>query len=379
MQTGDPQLIAIVRAAIAAAGPLPFARFMELALYHPRHGYYAGGRARLGREGDYFTNVSVGPLFGRLLARQFAAWQRALGGRRVAVVEQGAHDGRFARDLLGAWCGGPIGYTIVEPHPALAARQRHVLAPFTGPAAPAAPAGPAGRRGAAGVNAVADVRWVESWDDLAPFTGVVFANELLDAFPVRQVVRRAGEWRERCVGWRDDRFVWADGPVADLGAVPGAAPDGAVFETRPAVGPWLQAVADRLQSGYLLLVDYGPPPAAAGPHPGWRPSSIACYRRHRRGTDPLAWVGEQDLTADVDFAAVVAAATGRGFRLAASADQHHFLVPLAAAEFPDVARPDAARRTAMRQLTTLMHPELMGRGFRAITLVKGEAGNAAVG
>src|SRR5438105_5645346 len=93
----------LIRGEIERHGPIPFARFMELALYHPEHGYYASGRAAIGRRGDFFTNVSVGPLFGKLLAAQFAEmWERLGKPHEFSIVEQGAHDGAFARDALAA-------------------------------------------------------------------------------------------------------------------------------------------------------------------------------------------------------------------------------------------------------------------------------------
>src|SRR5438105_1319450 len=119
---GNPELIEIIRAEIGASGPIPFARFVELALYHPQHGYYASGRANIGRRGDFFTNVSVGPLFGKLLAAQFAEiWEKLGRPRDFKIVEQGAHDGVFAVDVLNALrqsagkCFDATSYVILEP------------------------------------------------------------------------------------------------------------------------------------------------------------------------------------------------------------------------------------------------------------------------
>src|SRR6185436_10496833 len=98
MMTGNPQLIELIRSRIADDGPVSFAWFMEQALYHPQHGYYSSGRAKIGRSGDYFTNVSVGPVFGRLLAAQVAEiWQQLGEPREFTLVEQGAHHGTLAR------------------------------------------------------------------------------------------------------------------------------------------------------------------------------------------------------------------------------------------------------------------------------------------
>ncbi|HMF80771.1 MAG TPA: SAM-dependent methyltransferase, partial [Candidatus Acidoferrum sp.] len=101
MKLGNPDLIRCIRAEIEKQGPISFARFMHQALYHPEHGYYSSGRCAIGRKGDYFTNVSVGPLFGEFLAAQFAEmWERLGSVEDFTVIEQGAHDGQFARDVL---------------------------------------------------------------------------------------------------------------------------------------------------------------------------------------------------------------------------------------------------------------------------------------
>src|SRR5207253_8137543 len=130
----NTELTQIVRAEIKEHGPIPFARFMELALYHPQHGYYGSGRASIGRRGDFFTNVSVGSLFGRLLAAQFAEiWEKLGRPRDFKIVEQGAHDGVFAADALSALrqsagdCFAATSYCIVEPFPIWQQRQKKNL------------------------------------------------------------------------------------------------------------------------------------------------------------------------------------------------------------------------------------------------------------
>src|SRR5215472_16609725 len=118
----NPELLQFVGGEIERNGPIPFAGFMGLALYHPEHGYYASGRARIGRRGDFFTNVSVGPLFGKLLAAQFAEiWEKLGRPDDFTIMEQGAHDGVFAVDMLSALrqsageCFAATSYVIAEP------------------------------------------------------------------------------------------------------------------------------------------------------------------------------------------------------------------------------------------------------------------------
>src|SRR5207302_10308150 len=127
----------LIRGEIERHGPIQFERFMELALYHSQHGYYASGRANIGRRGDFFTNVSVGPLFGKLLAAQFAEiWEKLGRPRDFKIVEQGAHDGVFAADVLTALrqsasdCFAATSYLIVEPFPIWRERQKENLHEF---------------------------------------------------------------------------------------------------------------------------------------------------------------------------------------------------------------------------------------------------------
>src|SRR5881392_1416377 len=171
MKLGNPDLIRCIRAEIEKQGPISFARFMHQALYHPKHGYYSSGRCAIGRRGDYFTNVSVGPLFGRLLAAQFAEMWEMLGRPDdFTIVEQGAHHGDFAADVLGAArTDSPeffsaVRYCVVEPFSVLQERQVETLGDFR-----------------------KNIKWEKSVSDLEPFRGVHFSNELLDAMPVHLI------------------------------------------------------------------------------------------------------------------------------------------------------------------------------------------------
>jgi SAM-dependent MidA family methyltransferase len=160
-------LILSIRDLIRREGPIPFARFMERALYHPVHGYYSSGRCAIGRRGDYFTSVSVGPLFGKMLAGQFAEIWRGLGRPNdFVIVEQGAHHAEFATDVLEALRDGSpelfatLRYRIVEPFAILRQRQQGVLGQFAGKA-----------------------EWCASLEEMEAFSGVHFSNELVDAMP----------------------------------------------------------------------------------------------------------------------------------------------------------------------------------------------------
>lgn len=355
-------LESLIRERIQTNGPMPFRDFMELALYHPEHGYYSSGRATIGRGGDFYTSVSVGPIFGRLLARQFAEiWERLDRPEEFTIVEQGAHGGDFARDVLEALlvqspgCFAKVRYQIVEPSPSLRERQAATLANFPG-----------------------RVFWAETLDEVQPWTGVHFSNELIDAFPVHRARWTGTEWRELYVGLADSGFIWQAGPLtgspalaAYLNQAPMPLPPGYEIEINLAKDQWLANVAVRLNRGCLLAIDYGYPrdeffrPARTG-------GTLTGYSQHKRVDNPLAAPGDVDLTAHVDFTSVAEQARKCGLQVAGFTDQHHLMVGLSRLHFSDAtAALTPEQERDLRGFKTLMHPGLMGMSFKALALSKG--------
>lgn len=306
---------------------MTFHDFMARALYDPEHGYYASGRARIGRKGDYFTSVSVGPLFGALLARQFAeVWEKLGRPEDFTLVEQGAHDGTLAADVLAALPPGmPARLTIVEPFAHWRALQRTKLAAH-------------------------DVRWVESVHALEPFTGIHYSNELLDAYPVHLVHRVDGVLRERAVALEGGRFVFTDLPLSD--------PHLHESETNLAALDWLRTLAPKLTRGLVLIIDYGY--TRLDP----RTDTLEAIAAHRR-VDPLASPGEADITAHVAFSALAAATD---LDVLGFTDQHHFLVALSRLHFAEGTPPDPRDARAFQALA---HPTMLGRTFKALALGRG--------
>ena len=345
----------MLRAQIRAQGPVSFAWFMEQALYHPQHGYYASDRGSIGREGDYFTNVSVGPVFGRLLARQFVEiWEKL--GRPVdfTIVEQGAHHGEFARDVLEALhaevpeLGARLRYRIVEPLPALRERQAVTLKEFRD-----------------------QVDWKESCGDLESFTGIYFCNELLDALPVHLLVTVAGQWQEKLVTLVEDDFAFINQPIANaplqrhLGRIP-VPPDGYETEVNLAVLELAEQISKRLRRGYWLAIDYGfsrqqfyDEQRVTG--------TLQCRARHQVLASPFTAIGETDITAHVDWTSLVERAVAADLRVAGFTDQHHFLTGLLS-ELPAFAENTSPKER--RALQTLLHPEMLGRSFQVLALAR---------
>lgn len=326
---------------------------MQQALYHPEHGYYSSGRAAIGRAGDYFTSVSVGPVFGRLLAAQFAEiWERLGKIDNFIVVEQGAHDGQFARDVLEyAKQNAPeffaaLSYQIVEPFPIWQDRQRETLEGR-------APSRPGTTQRSSLQDLGQKMEWRES---LEPFTGIHFSNELLDAMPI--------DLPGKLVDLDGDIFVFVDGPA------------GGDRKFNQSALDWVDNVAGNLQHGYVIAVDYGRVADDFEPTAQFR-------AQHRHLNSPFDQIGEADITAHVDWKSIAARARENGLRIAGFADQHHFLTGILSA-WPHVLQTRSLDSTgltsrvsesdgdakAKRELQTLLHPEMMGRSFQILALEK---------
>jgi SAM-dependent MidA family methyltransferase len=373
-------LAEIIRSEIARNGALSCARFMELALYHPVHGYYERDASTVGRRGDFFTSVSVGSLFGELLAFQFAEWlaeyfetPEAASWPTCQIVEAGAHDGRLAADILGHLreyrpaLFDRLEYWIVEPSARRRTWQRETLRPFEGL-----------------------VRWCSSLAGLTSqprsgIHGVVFSNELLDAFPVHRLGWDTKEtrWFEWGVGFDGGRFAWtrlagdlplkACQPLATFHqpsvelppALLAVLPDGFTVEAGPAAIHWWQQAAQALEWGVLLTLDYGlhaeeffAPQRAAG--------TLRAYQGHHEVADLLAEPGAQDLTAHVNFTALQAAGEAIGLTTEGLLRQAKFLTRIFAATQESPAQFPAWTPERVRQFQTLTHPEHLGRPFQVL-------------
>jgi len=368
MPDKENTLESALRAEIQQRGPIPFRDYMARALYDPNYGYYGGGKAQVGRGGDFFTNVSVGPLFGHLLARQFAEMWRRLGEPAdFAIVEQGANRGDFAADVFSALrdfdpaCYAATSLWLVEPLVPLRAVQAERLRDFES----------------------SKVRWVDSPAALPSFQGVHFSNELLDAFPVHRVCRRGDRWVERAVDFQAGQFVFVDAEIvseelnAHLAKLP-AVPDGYETEVNLAIAPWLAEVGSKLSTGFILAIDYGYPRSDYY-RPERSSGTLSAYAAHRREPNPLQRPGEIDLTSHVDFTILAEAAPQLGLQLAGFTDQHHFMVGLSRLHFSDDYAMTTAGQQELRAFKTLMHPTLMGQSFHAICLAKGVTDTALSG
>jgi SAM-dependent MidA family methyltransferase len=354
-------------------GPLTVAAFMDLALYHPQLGYYARAARRSGRAGDFFTSVDVGPLFGELLAGQIAEMGDLLAAPAFDLVEAGAGNGRLSADVLRA----------METRHADAFRRLRLSLVEASPAARAAQAET--------LDAIFDRRFASS--DTLPdqIEGVVFANELLDAFPVHQVVMRDGGLREVYVS------AAASAGSPTLGTCEGALSTPAIAEylDRLEIGlepgwraevnlravEWIRDVARRLRRGFVILIDYG-----HEAHQLYSAShsagTLTSFTRHASGTPAgegslPAWLehpGDQDITAHVDFTSVRAAAEAEGLTTIGFLDQTYFVLGLIGAQ--GGSTPSFRERLALK---TLLMPGGLGSTMKVLILGKGVGRPALAG
>lgn len=376
----DDALVARIASRIAAAGGwLPFDDFMAEALYAPGLGYYSGGRRifGLGPEGgsDFVTAPELSPFFGRALAVQVREALAASGTGRV--YEFGAGTGALAEQILEALDADdadddgvlrvPVDYTIVELSGHLRERQQARLARFAH-----------------------RVRWLDAWP--VAIEGVVVGNEVLDAMPVKLLHRSGGRWHERGVvdladpasaarvagsadaaGAAGRRFAFADldAPFALEGETQAAAAlmdgffvDGSVTEIHTIAESFVTSLADRLQRGVAILIDYGFPEHEYY-HPQRLGGTLMCHQAHQADGDPLVDVGAKDITAHVNFSGIALAAQEAGLTVLGYTSQARFLINCGLVDL--LAAASVGERANAQKL---VNEHEMGELFKVIALAR---------
>jgi SAM-dependent MidA family methyltransferase len=335
----------------SAGGWLPFARYMELALYAPGLGYYMAGAAKLGTGGDFVTAPELTPLFARAVARQVGQFIEA---GLDTVLELGAGSGRMAADLLlelQRMDRRPRHYIILENSAELRERQRARLAD---------------------AKSAARIEWLDSLP--SQLTGVVLANEVLDALPVHLVAWRDGAIHERGVTTQADAFVWEE-RVADpalLAAAQAIEVDAPYLSEIGLHAEGLAAtLAQRLQRGAMLFIDYGFGQREYY-HPQRDHGTLMCHYRHRAHDDPFFFPGLQDITAHVNFSAIARAAARAGASLLGYTNQAQFLVNCGLTALLAETSPDQSARYLPQAaaVNRLVSPAEMGELFKVIALGK---------
>jgi SAM-dependent MidA family methyltransferase len=357
------RLVGLIREEMErSGGSIPFDRYMELALYAPGLGYYSAGTAKLGAEGDFVTAPELSPLFARCIARQCRELLERSGGD---VLELGAGTGRLAarllEDLVAQDCL-PDHYLILEVSADLRERQQRFLSER--------------------LPGLRDrVSWLERLP-ARPFRGVLLANEVVDALPVHRVRLDGDQVLEYYVAWEAGGLVWRLQPpagsvrqaVARLAALVDL-PAGYTTEVNLAAGPWIRSLAELLEAGALLVIDYGFPRHEYY-HPQRDQGTLMCHYRHRAHGNPLVLTGLQDITAHVDFTALAESALDADLTLAGYASQADFLLATGLADFARIAAGGEPRSQIeiAGQVKQLVMPSEMGELFKVMAFTRDVAG-----
>ncbi|MGJ8644354.1 MAG: class I SAM-dependent methyltransferase [Luteolibacter sp.] len=338
-------------------GDLAFPDYLNIALYEPNQGYYARGNTQVGRGGDFYTSVSVGPLFGRLIARRFANWWEENGAPEAwRIVEIGAHDGKLAADILSclrenfpdAWKS--LEYAISEPQQLLREAQHERLS-----------------------NLAVNLNIASSMSQIATksLPGIAFGNEILDALPFHLVEMDSGKWQELHVSNNftfTNKDIEVGSPLAlALDKIGTDFPQGYRTEIRTNFQSFLNELSACIQSGLLLFIDYG----FAEPEYYERTraaGTLRTFSKHKAGEDPLERPGEIDITAHVDFTDLATVANTIGYSPTAFSNQGSYLTHLAA---PLMLTGEFGDSKVIDQFRALTHPGNLGGSFHVIELSSG--------
>jgi SAM-dependent MidA family methyltransferase len=387
VNVGHPGLVAEIVAEIHASGPITFARFMELALYHPRFGYYTresgqeqigedkigpdrAGEDRIGWSGDYYTSSDVHPALSHALARQVRQVDELLGRPDpFTVVEMGAGKGLLARDFLAANAkesapfSNRLRYVLVERSPAMKAAQRANLAAWSG-----------------SPDTSGRVSWLNSLEELEPDTvvGVMLSNELVDALPVHRITIEGGALKEIFVDYEGGRFCERLQPLSTqalsdylhrLTQWEITLREGYRTEINLEALAWMTQVARALKRGVVITIDYGHT-AQDLYGPDRRRGTLLCYHHQMAAETPYERVGLQDMTAHVDFTSLATVGEEAGLHVTGFTNQMSFLMGLGVERLIESLEPGSAE---FQSVVQLLRPEGMGRTFKILIQHKGMA------
>lgn len=343
---------------------LPFADFMSAALYTPNMGYYANGLHKFGAGGDFITAPELSPLFGQCIARQVVEINSALDST-AAILELGAGSGALAESILlylSAIDAAPQSYFILEPSASLQQRQQERL------------------QASLPADIFASVHWLSRLPE--NFVGVILGNEVVDALPVEVIRLLPNDAEQAFVRWDDapSRFDWDWQPIVDVqlqeeanvirqhvGEVSERGYQTEICRVLPA---WVASLADCLQQGAILLIDYGYSEKEYYASRRWMGSLRAHYQQ-RAHNDPFWYPGLQDLTAHVNFTALAYAGFHAGLQVAGYNTQAHFLLALGITGLIDEAADVLESLRLAQQIKTLTMPDEMGENFKVMAFLKG--------
>jgi len=353
---------------IEERGPVPFAQFMDWCLYHPDYGYYQSGRAKIGREGDYYTSSSVHPLFGHLMAKQLLQMAEILGEETFDVVEMGGGRGFLCRDILD-WASknSPsfyqrLRYHLIETAAHFLKEQRVRLSEHQ-------------REG--------KVFWLnpeEFRNGEFKIEGCFLSNELIDAFPVHRVIFDKGGLKEIYINLKNDQLEeeWSelcDPRIHDyFRSMEITLQEGQKTEVNLKALDWMEKVERCLKKGFALTIDYGYI-AEELYAPFRREGTLLCYYQHQTSSNPYERLGEQDITSHVNFTSLIKKGEEVGFHLTGLVSQYRFLIGLGILQEMESLERELSEIDGLRMRLSLKHliePEAgMGEVFKVLIQHKG--------
>src|SRR3990172_8323247 len=393
----------VLKDRILSRGKIPFAEFMDIALYYPELGYYSSERVKIGKAGDYFTSTSVHTVFGELICKQLEEMWHITGGKGFSIVEMGAGDGTLCYDILNAAKERypsfyeMLQYIIIEESEGLRKAQQermmichpepyaeHRFSIVSGSIGSGDPETMLNRVQHKVRNDMVDdkVIWTDTSDPLfhQGITGCFLSNELVDAFPVHIVEMRDGKLKEVYIGIKDDIFTEGidtlsspeiEGYFERLGI---ELHEGQRAEVNLRAVEWVKWVAGSLKKGFVVTIDYGYP-AEELYAPDRSKGTLLCYHKHRVVEDPFINIGEQDMTSHVDFTTLIKTGEGCGLMTAGFTDQMHFLFGLGIGksieEISEKASTEADALSARLLIKNLIMPGRMGNVFKVLVQYKG--------
>jgi len=355
---------------IKKRGPIPFSQFMEWCLYHPDYGYYRSGGLNIGKNGDFYTSPCVHPIFGGLIAKQLSQMAEQLGDKTFDVVEQGAGRGFLCKDIL-QWAKRNVPpfyqrlrYYLLETSSFLIREQREKLAEFE----------------KEGKVFWMDPETFEKEKNL--LEGCFLSNELVDAFPVHQVIFNHGELKEVYV--TEDQAQLKE-QLRDLSdnridsyfqAMDIVLQEGQRAEVNLNALDWMEKVARFLKKGFVLTIDYGYC-ATELYSPFRRKGTLLCYARHQTSDNPYERLGEQDITSHVNFTSLIRKGEEVGLQFTGLVPQYRFLIALGLLQEMESLEREMSAIEALQLRLSLKHliePEMgMGEVFKVLIQHKGMA------
>jgi SAM-dependent MidA family methyltransferase len=351
---------------IRREGPVPFETFMDMALYHPAYGYYSSSESALGREGDFFTSPHLHPIFGAMIGRQLCElWQTMGKPPEFDIVEMGAGHGYLAKDIFNYLQNTSEGmsafldsarYIIVEPYAEFEKKQRTVLGDL--------------------LENQERITWARSLSELKDIKGCIFSNELLDAFPVH-LIRMNETVNEIFISYSDNKFIEEMQDVSSsditnyINIFSNGLPPGYKTEINLRIKKWLESVAAVLKEGFVLTIDYGY--SAKEYYTDDRTGgTLLCYHKHALNDSPYRNIGQQDITAHVNFSSLKLWGDDLGLKTVGYCPQGTFLTAAGIDEMIVELYSDSADYLSeISKIKRLIFPQGMGESHNVMIQYKG--------